>query len=659
MSNIDDELENGLDEDLEDINYEEFVDFLNGATDLEEEKTPEEEMPEAPSLNFSMLLERIKKRDEMLANLNNPTTKYNEDTERRFAQFAKDLLTLYPGIGKYLSEKDIINRLKANIAEDIIYEDDLGTSEVGDTKLIAGGVFYNQEKQVRIKKDVSELEKSIYIFHEFIHALVEDNPFADYDTNDNYVGFENEEDQMFIEDFDSIFSNFVMEAITTLLQEDYERKILGIKRSRVNGYLPVYARELKAIFGDSFIEDYIVHFKYIKPILRYFYSGDKKISIKSLTDNNDLIEKLIRMKNSDAVAGKNSNIEMTLTLLLDKYLSENHDLSDEEKLERISIFLREQIVTDFDYIKGIIERNIRDKSLIDKYPLVCYAYNVTDENSIDLKNQIVGAYEEQTPGSKDELRYDLKNLSIKYDEYTIRKFFGFTSYSYDLKTRMLVYDGAQLQSFEKYKHLYNALYRLHKKGLINDEELVITSVKGDTSESKHNVKDQLLTGNTGADYSAFDTLSSLKQLLKDVSGGMKLSSLFSGHAIIDDSKSTHYMKVSADIDYYVITDNFRDDEVRFPMSIDNAIEFYMSLSDENPDIKGGFLLAIEELKKLNSQGVSTVFVNEYGIIHEDGQKGETVTIIFEDDECPAELVRETFELEDLDMVFAKRDVKEI
>ena len=46
-------------------------------------------------------------------------------------------------------------------------------------------------------------------------------------------------------------------------------------------------------------------------------------------------------------------------------------------------------------------------------------------------------------------------------------------------------------------------------------------------------------------------------------------------------------------------------------------------------------------------------------IYENGLKGENVVILFEDGEDHAELKRESFELKDIDMVFSKRDVKEL
>lgn len=620
---------------------------------------------ETSNKTLEIIEQRMKERKEELKRLENPTTEYNEETEEAIKQFANDLLTLYPWLSRFLDEKAIINRVKANLRENLIYSDYIKASEEEKAQgLRKAGSFNPSKKNVKILSNLNDFERLTTRFHEFVHSMVEDNPFSDHEcffTIDELEFFSDEEPdkdadgnfwendnlELDILDYDVTRFDFISEAIVTLIQEDYERKILNVRRKRVNAYLSVYARQLRAIFGEMLIEDFLVRFKELDRITALFHAGKKKISIKSLSEENDMIQNLIYRKNSDLVAAKNADIEITLTFLLQKYLSLKKGLSDRDKLKKISEFVREQITTDFDFIKLIIEEQIKDKSLIREYPLVNYIYNVTSENSSSLIDEISLSLPPENDQSS--TLKDLTDLAIKYTDYNVKEFFGLTGYSYDPARYMMCCDSEKINSYEKYSYLYNALLGAYDHKLLDDEDFSISSVKGNSYVFRETTYEQLSTGNTVID-----------SLLNGKSLKVNRKNLVTGEVIPYEEGENSYLKISGKKDYYVLIMQPLASQVRRPMSLDKAIEYYINLMQRLPEeVKKAYTLAVNRLNELREKNIETVFVDEYGFIYEKDSKNVNTFIIPEDDEGPAELGTETFELKEIDMVFSKKPAKEL
>ena len=567
------------------------------------------------------LYERIEQSKKEQEELYNPSTKYNEETLQIFDQFAKDFIKLYPDL---LSYDEIIIRLKANIKEDILFTDEMRNG--------ISGYFNPIEHKVAIKKGMKELETKAVIFHELIHSLVESNPFEFHD--DSYLfdeSYSEDETDYYQEEYGAVVSSFMTESITTIIQEDYEKTILGLNRRRVNGYIPTYARQLRAIFGNEIINEYIGKYKDIRTLFKYSKIGDEKISIDNMCSSIDEIDTLIKDGKSNEASIESSNIEINIAHLLKNYLS-NNNLSDENKISIIENLVKEQIFTDFDYIKNIIEKVIDDKSLIKNSNIVNYIYNVNSSNYESLVNQIVHNSLNNNKEIDDEEIRELVRLRIKYDDYNIMKYFGFTDFSYDSKNKKYTYDVENNMKFLNNKEYYITLYDLSNEISLDN----ITSIKGTKKNNKENIIKKLKNG-------------SKEEELVLNGEDLILGSIFG---------KTSCLKLSSNEEVYYIL--LKDTiEVKRQMTIDKAIELYISLMNDHTGLKEGYKLAIEELKKLSLQGIDNVFVDEYGFIRENDSNIVSTNIYFEDDDIPAELEYETIELEELDMPFLKKNTKKI
>lgn len=584
---------------------------------------------------FDALRKKAQKNKLEKEEMENPTTKYNDETENAFDQFAKDLLKLYPGI---LTYNEIIIRLKASIKDNIIFTDELEPN--------CSGYIDHINHKVFIRKDLKELEIKSTIFHEFIHALV-CSPYEKYDDNldlfddkeSKYLMNLNNNADDYLESYYSsvgyLNSSFIEEAITTIIEEDYVKNILGTNIRRVNGYIPTYARQLIAIFGNDLIYEYIKNYKRLESLFEFLIKGNEIISLTMLTDIVNEIDELVVKNDKNVVNIKNNDVEINLSIILNNYLSKNKELSDEKKLTIIDSFIKEQISPDFSYLKNIIEEHIKDKTLLKQHNIANYVYNANSNNYQNLVNKIIHNNIDSRNIDDEKIR-ELVRLRIKYNDYVVREYFGFTELYYDNKKKVMNYNYEDNLAFLKYKKYYEAMYTL--KDEINLDEDNIVSVKGNEIDNKNKILYKLK-------YGAYE-----EELLPSAAESI-LNMMY--------TKQSYLKVLTNNNEYYILIDKDDIPEVKRPMNIEEAIKYYLKLIEEEPSEKEGYMLAIEKLNNLNSQGINKVFVNQFGFIEEKGENITSTNILFEIDGEKAELEEEQILLTDLNIPFSKNNLKKL
>ena len=309
--------------------------------DLKELPIPEgfpEKMKEVLRRKNASLMERKRLIEEEVS--------YNDFTIKTFEKYIKDFQTLYPGI---LTDDEIMKRLKANIKHDITYSYIKNSN--GENNKNITGYFDATTHSVILNKDYYESlkDKSVInrtIFHELTHALVEKNP---YDYNIEHEAYEN--------------ANFVSESIITIMEEDYVRVIEGRKVKRVNGYIPTYAHELRAIYGNDLIKHFVGDFKHIDPLFFRDEETYESFGTEIIPIMDSIYFGVREVKEDVDVSYYNKLVELGISSLLDEYLSTTI-LFEEQKLKKITDLAKLQIYPDFNIFQEMIHKYIKDESLI-------------------------------------------------------------------------------------------------------------------------------------------------------------------------------------------------------------------------------------------------------------------------------------------------------
>lgn len=392
---------------------------------------------------------------------------YDDFTKRIIYQYIVDFQKLYPGV---LSDEELFARLTANIKHNIrLFKRD-------EFPGLSGAFFPSKHEVVLLDSLVEDGELTpkakATLFHELTHALVINNPF-DSRIDSDYV--EN--------------SNFIVESIVTIMEEDYTREILNIHDGlRVNSYIPTYARELRSIFGNELIKEYIVKFRDISRLFEEI-SDDSFMgaySIESeLFNQIDQIYYAIKGKDDNVnIEFMSHNIELGIATLLDKYLTKNK-FSDMDALEKIVSLTKLQNHVNFDLYQSMIEKHVSDKSLIEDNPFAKALY-FGNRKIIDPKDI-----------SSDS---ELAELLIKLENFRASRLFGANHYEvedsemYELPT----YNESKYVHYQTNKYLYRGLLELLEKGFITSDDMNhfhrLERVVDSTEEELLDLRDELGLG---------------------------------------------------------------------------------------------------------------------------------------------------------------------
>ena len=482
---------------------------------------------------------------------------YSEETIKIFNNYVRDFQTLYPGV---LSDEEILNRLKANIKHDVVFED------LSYYKNPPMGVFDHKTHKVTINSkyyDSLEDKRRInaVLFHELTHALVLNNPY-----DPEYRG-------EFYED-----GNFITEAIDTIMEEDYMKKILGIEVTRVNNYIPTYAHELRVVFGDRLISDYVKNFRHIDSL---FDIGDKYTTCAS-----DLIPMLddiyygVKRGDKDVdVFYTNKVSELAIAIILDYNLSKS-DLTEKEKLDKIIELASTQLRPDFNYFQTIIKKHVKDMSLIENDESAKLLYYKNNDVSVITK----GFYDKK-----------LSSLGFKLKDFEICGLFGANEYYMDnySYSSLPIYHQDRIRNYTKNKELYKALYNNIKDGHLDEKDLEIIALEKSTvqMDGTHlDIKHQLDYELSDQFVSLHDALCSLKEIL--------------------------YKCKTKEKEYIVHIDASTD--IMFEKTPDEAIvDFLEAINNEkDQSTVESYKDAIIKINTLKDQGIDSVYSNGFKFAYE-------------------------------------------
>lgn len=388
---------------------------------------------------------------------------YDEFTKKIISDYIKSFQTLYGGI---LTDEELYTRIKANLKYPIEIVHGLkdergphrGAFNIPEHKILLDDKYIDNGILTPIGKTT--------IFHELTHTLVAENPFdiEEHDYHDN--------------------SNFIVESIVTIMEEEYARKILNLNENRINGYIPTYANEIYSIFGKDLIKEYIIKFRNINGLFDEISKGDLSYSydiLSSLSDEiDDIYYSIIKDSNKEQIAYKNKNIELGITTVLDHYLA-SYILTDEEKLNKIISLVKKQISPDFEVIRGLIRKYIKDKSIIERNE---YARNIYYGVQKHDKNEKIG--KEIIELQKKIKDYEACGLFGANEIETKESRFGLPKYSYEAYTH-----------YQYNKKLYDALYELLQDNKLQTKDLSFTKLEKNREMSKdelEDIRDQLASG---------------------------------------------------------------------------------------------------------------------------------------------------------------------
>ena len=501
----------------------------------------------------------------------NTNVEYDEQTMRIFHEFISDFQNLYLGV---LTDEEIMARLKANIKHNIKFVDIKMLDE--DNKLV-GGFYDSEKKAVYINNlyynSLKEKDKDLFnavIFHELCHALVCDNPYDNIKCHELYEN-----------------GNFMTESIVTIMEEDYVNLLLGKNVRRVNDYIPTYAKELRAVFGEDLIKTYIRDYKCIESL---FPKNDvlDYYTTELIGKFDDIYAAVKLGEEGSDVFFLNKTAELGVAVVLDKYLT-GTNLPEEEKLERIIELVKLQYTPDFNKFQEIIRKHIKNMDLINNNPIAKLLYNKEAESKDILRS------------SKN---ISLLHLSNKLDKFNACGLYGaneIEEVTDEYDGEMLpTYDEDKCRHFAKNMSLYESLYGALKNGTLKEEDLQIISLekyskrmRGTHTDLKHEID-------------------------KGTNGSAR--NLFLGLMVNEDI----YKCKTKDKEFYIDTEV--TNEVLLPMSVEDAVVEFVKIykEEKDKDLKECYLDGVEKLKALKEKGIHTIYTDELclkflyeenGIIH--------------------------------------------
>jgi len=540
--------------------------------------------------------ERKKKEREKLIK---EEVQYDKKTLNDFKQYVKDFQFLYPGI---LSDEEIMNRLKANVKHNIVEKDSL--EEYGLKK---GGAFLPKSHMVVIYSGYSEKFRREVLFHELTHAIVCGNPY------DN-ISHEYYEDD-----------NFMTESIVTIMEEDFRQKIYNEKPKRVNSYIPNYARAIRTIFDKKLIDSYIKRFKNIEDLFSICEGNsgyDLSIIGSDLISDIDSIYYHIKENVGDInVEYKSANVELKLAKIMDMYFT-NTNLSDIEKLRRVEDLVKIEISPNFAMFRNIIDKHVKDKSLLKDYEIANFIYYAKELTSEERE------YEN--------LNFDpnigvspIRETEKKYDDYLAKEMFGINTYEVDEISNLPSYNEEKYEKYIENRDLYNGLAKLYLTKELSEEDLNIVEVKRSfrVNKPKYGIEDQLGYGESA--------------------GIIRLN-----NAIVSDP-SVYKCKTN-NKEYYVV-DSCGESELLTKTSTLDAIIKYVNDISKDEEYKDVYVKVAERLKFLNNIGVEDVFIGDNEFIYE--RNGETYKGSFYLDENAPVLNEIKIDMENVNMLPCKTSSK--
>ena len=496
-----------------------------------------------------------------MADIENSNLELDNESLRIYEEFADKLIEVCPSI---FSREEIINRLKENIKGNVIFGSNLDKN--------VNAFFDRKNQRLLLSSDIEKGKEAEYAMDQLFIALVSNIP--------------SKEDSMKSDEPSTISAanlQLFNELMAISFHGNYRRKTSEVDISYCN-YEPAYANQLGIIFGDELISTYVKSNGNLGSLSKYFHSKDgQPIDINTLIS---LIGKMLNIRemgNKNYVNVLNRLVELNLTHLLGTYLSLNPDLSDTEKIQRIDTFIGYQIAPNFTLLKEIIEKNIKDKSLIQNESFVGLVYTTQPNDITDSEEE-----------SHDFTCLYVKDILLKYGKFMNRDRFGYNEENYSPSSMVVIYNLERDLAYLENEQFFKALLRLDKNGNFSLDKTTIN----------------------------------------------KVTAFSEGYYKVETSSGDFYLSV-------------KDNEMKRAMALDEAMALYIEKRGEKiyvkePDPETENILeiisyetlissdaykrnkkynfGIVELDRLRNSGVTTVYVGNNGVIHEDGEIVELTDI---------------------------------
>ena len=481
---------------------------------------------------------------------------YDDFTIKAIYRFISEFQTTFPGI---LTDEEIIRRIRKNLSTSIIL-DDLSKKEYLDAVHPSNEdssvyAYYNPKtKMMFLDSCLASSDIDSILFHEFIHCITIRN-----DVKDPILD-----------------SELVTETITSIMQEKFMHEKYNNYDKRSNKYISNYAKQLEAIFGKELYKEYILNYRDITRLFKYFpnsHSDERHI----LSKFNNLFKNIntwVHKGDMNITTNLfNTIFELNMTMFLAGFLNKHKDLDDKDKLDKIDRLFDLQKTPNFDLYKILLTNNVNNKDLINKYPNLKFIMDL-DRNKIDgnylLKDKYIRFLASKNATSLDLIDYVNNPL-------------------FDSDNVFYSYDGNYI-NYVRNQDYYNIMAKLYYDCDINVYNAKIDEiVSSNYADSKEIVK-ELLTG---------------KDVSKNSLSKFKKKNVSSSDFIFRATKNNCSIYIQNDVvpNIYV------------KKNIDKLLE------------KGSMLILSEyrtKLLELKSRGIEDVYISKKGgnIIVENGDKVE-------------------------------------
>lgn len=405
---------------------------------------------------------------------------YNEETTNYLLRFINEFQEYFPNI---LSNEDLIERIKTSLKHNIDFivftKDNKKYSKEEFESLDFKPPVFNlkadfsiYERKISLSAYADQESLDCMFFHEMIHAISTlYSSFGPY----IYLSEEYKDPNLSVKNTDGF-----NESIVSLFEERLRRKKYNFKGSKVNGYIPNYARALEIIFGEDLFKNYIELYTNISTLFQD-KNAPSYIDV-GYEDLYSIINPLAKIYSSCGMRGSicdydvdllNMQIDLSIDKILYKYF-ENNNLSDKEKLDKLSRLFELQETPNLDLYQEMINKFIKDKSLLKNYGSLKYFTN--DKNIED--NKII------------------RFLALKYFNFDTKNYtninqFLSTQSLYIGLTRLILNGELNIESIYNIKSLDNRMDTMDYS-LKTKEELLYGYFKTEPNSNRYIINDSMI-----------------------------------------------------------------------------------------------------------------------------------------------------------------------
>jgi len=286
------------------------------------------------------------------------TNRYNDITKYYIYRFVEEFIYLYPN---FLTREELYNRINNSIRENIVF------GKLSDDVV---GAFIPRTGTIICNSNLDDKKLDSGLFHEFVHAITLKKNSNDYFLVSNYNGEK------------------LLESIVSSMKYDFNAVKYGEDKYNTTEYVSDYAKQLEAVFGDSFLRTFIRNFTDISSL--FDFNGGNLLLKRICHNVNELHYCIYNSNLVEKIDYINFCLENDIAITLCEFLKTSK-LSVFEKLERIDKLYSLQKSPNLDIYISMINSCCIDARILKCYPnliMIYRIYNGVLDDSVQLKDKV-------------------------------------------------------------------------------------------------------------------------------------------------------------------------------------------------------------------------------------------------------------------------------